>query len=289
MDNLQQSDTGGTLYVTATPIGHMEDITLRALGVLRQVHWVAAEDTRQAGLLLAHHGITAQLISYHEHNENERTPILIERLKTGQDIALICTAGTPTISDPGYRLVKTAVSQNIHVVPVPGVSAVTSALSVSGLPTDEFVFVGFLPRKQGKRKDQLEALADEARTIILYESPKRIQKLLKDIVKWMGDRHGMLSREMTKPHEEFIRGRMSDILHRLDKRPVVKGECTLLVSGKTEMAPVPIDAIREEIRSALSEADIGLRDISRAISKKYNVSRQFVYSEALKIKKGTQD
>lgn len=289
MDNPQQSQANGTLYVTATPIGHMEDITLRALDVLRKVHWVASEDTRQAGLLFAHHGITAQLVSYHEHNETERTPILIERLQSGQDIALICNAGTPTVSDPGYRLIKTAISENIRVVPIPGVSAAITALSVSGFPTDEFAFVGFLPKKQGKRHERLKVLADEERTIILYESPKRILKLLKDIQKVMGDRRGMLSREMTKPHEEFIRGRISDILNRLETRSVVKGECTLLLSGKSESAGAPVEVIREEILSALSETDKRLGDISRAVSKKLNVSRQFVYSEALKLKKGSTD
>jgi 16S rRNA (cytidine1402-2'-O)-methyltransferase len=285
MDNTNKPNTDGTLYVVATPIGHMEDITLRALSVLRQVHLVAAEDTRQAGLLFAHHHIEAQLISYHEHNETERTPALIQRLQSGEEVALICSAGTPAISDPGYRLVKTAISQNIPVIPVPGVSAVISALSVSGLPTDEFVFIGFLPRKQGKRLSQLKALADEARTIIFYESPKRIQGLLKDIHQFMGDRDGMLSREMTKPYEEFIRGTVSYILHQLEKRSVVKGECTLLISGKTGNMPVSTEEIQEEIRSALLASVNSLGDISKAIAKKYNVSRQLVYSEALKIKK----
>ncbi len=285
MDNTRKPNTDGTLYVVATPIGHMEDITLRALGVLRRAHLVAAEDTRQAGLLFAHHHIEAQLISYHEHNETERTPVLIQRLQSGKDIALICSAGTPAISDPGYRLVKTAISENIPVIPVPGVSAVISALSVSGLPTDEFVFIGFLPKKQGKRKSRLKALADESRTIIFYESPKRIQKLLKDIHQFLGDRDGMLSREMTKPHEEFIRGRVSDILQQLDKRAVVKGECTLLISGKTGNTQVSTEEIQEEIRSALAASVNSLGGISKAIAKKYNISRQFVYSEALKIKR----
>ena len=289
MDNASTADSIGTLYVVATPIGHMADITIRALGVLKRVHLVAAEDTRQAGRLFSHHGISAQMISYHEHNEMQRTPMLIERLQSGQDVALICNAGTPAISDPGYRLVNTAVSLNMPVVPVPGVCAAISALSVSGFPTDEFVFVGFLPKKQGKRENKIKLLAHEPRTIILYESPKRIQGLLRDILRLMGDRQGMLSREMTKPHEEFIRGQVSDIRHQLEDRAVIKGECTLLVCGKREPVPQPTEDMQAEIRDALSVSEQGLGDLCRVISKKYHISRKMVYSEALKIKKGKQD
>ncbi len=286
MEDNRDGAAAGVLYVVATPIGNMRDITLRALDTLKHVDVVAAEDTRQTGLLLAHHQISARLVSYHEHNEAERTPHLIERLESGKKVALVCTAGTPAISDPGYRLVKTAISRNITVRPIPGVSAVISALSVSGLPTDAFIFIGFLPRKQNKRIAQLKALADELRTIIFYESPRRIESLLKEIYKYMGDRESMLSREMTKPHEEFLRGPVSGILKELEARAAVKGECTLLVSGRAKGETIKREDLIKEIHFALSTSKRSLGDISKTIAKKYNVTRQLVYSEGVKIKKG---
>ncbi len=221
----------GALYVVATPIGNKDDITVRALSVFREVDLIAAEDTRKTRRFLAFHDIRSKLVSYHEHNEEKRTPQLIRKLNRGHQIALVSNAGTPLVSDPGYRLIETAISHNIDVVPIPGVSAAIAALSVAGLPTEAFVFVGFLPKKKGKRLQQLQALATADRTLIFYESPGRILALLQDIIKIMGDRRGALAREMTKLHEEFLRGRLSEIAQTLQVRTGIKGECTLLVAG----------------------------------------------------------
>ena len=224
----------GTLYVVATPIGNKDDITVRALTVFREVDLIAAEDTRKTRRFLASHDIKSKLVSYHEHNEEKRTPQLIQKLNSGHTVALVSNAGTPLVSDPGYRLIETAISHKIDVVPIPGVSAAIAALSVAGLPTEAFVFIGFLPKKKGKRLKQLQALATGDRTLIFYESPGRILALLQDIIKIMGDRRGALAREMTKLHEEFLRGRLSEIEQNLQERTGIKGECTLLVAGNLE-------------------------------------------------------
>ena len=195
------SNKTGELYVVTTPIGNMEDITIRALKTLAQVDLVAAEDTRHTGKLLEHHGIKNNLISYHEHNEKARTPVLIHRLKAGSSIALVTNAGTPTVSDPGYRLVKEAIANDTRVIPIPGVSAVITAVSAAGLPTDAFVFAGFPARKKSKRLEQLKALAHDNKTLIFYESPGRILSLMEEIMSVMGNRYCVLCREMTKLHE----------------------------------------------------------------------------------------
>ncbi len=277
----------GVLYVVATPIGNMEDITLRALKVLTQVDAVAAEDTRHTKKLLSHHGIAARLVSYHEHNEQTKTPFILRQLVLGESIALVTDAGTPGVSDPGYRLVNAAVEQGIPVVPVPGVSAVITALSVAGLPTDSFVFVGFPAKKAGKRKQQLQALAGEARTVIFYESPRRILKFLSEIRQEMGNRNVVLSREMTKLHEEFLRGRISDILSVLAQRPVIKGECTLLIAGQTEKSAAASltdsNLLYDEVKAALADG-CSLTDVSRELSKGLGISRRKIYEIGLKIK-----
>ena len=224
-------DETGALYVVATPIGNRDDITIRALNILGQVDLVAAEDTRHTGRLLAHHNIKCRMISFHEHNERERTPDLINRLKAGSSVALVSNAGTPSVSDPGYRLVKETIDSDIRVIPIPGVSAAITALCVAGMPTDSFVFVGFPAKKKARRLNQLNDLAGVHRTIVFYESPRRISTFLEEIIDIMGDRYGVLAREMTKLHEEFIRGLLSEILSSLNARPAIKGECTLLVTG----------------------------------------------------------
>ena len=280
-------DTAGKLYVVGTPIGNMEDITLRALAVLKQVDLVAAEDTRITRRLLSHHRLKVPLISCHEHNETRRAAELVERLLGGARIALVSDAGMPGVSDPGYRLITAALSRGIPVVPVPGVSAVTAAISVAGLPTDAFVFIGFPAKKKNRRIKQLEALSPETRTILFYESPRRIKDLLEEIFTAMGDRSVVLAREMTKPYEEFIRGTVSEVLSILAGRDQVKGECTLLVSGsggENEVSPDAVqEAVQKEIRDQLKTSEDGLGRISRRIADKFAVSRQFVYSEGLKI------
>jgi 16S rRNA (cytidine1402-2'-O)-methyltransferase len=287
-DDPEHIDETCNLYVVATPIGNRDDITIRALNILGRVDLVAAENTRHTGRLLAHHNIKGNLISYHEHNEVKRTPELIHRLKTGSSVALVSNAGTPSVSDPGYRLVKEAIANNIKVIPVPGVSAAVTALSAAGLPTDSFIFVGFPAKKKAKRLKQLKELASENRTIIFYESPKRILTFLEEIIDAMGDRYGVLSREMTKLHEEFLRGFLSEIHYILNARPVVKGECTLLVMGCEEIKEVSLETVRNEINSELEKTGGRLSDIARTVSKKYGLPKNKVYDEALKLKRTAQ-
>ena len=222
----------GTLYIISTPIGNREDITLRALRLLREVDLIAAEDTRHTGLLLKHFGIETSLISYFEGNELKKRDLILSRLKQGDSVGLVSDAGTPGISDPGFRLIRLAVENRIPVVPIPGPSAVITALSVSGLPTDAFFFKGFLPHKSKKRRELLENLEDVRETIIFYESPHRIAETLKDILDILGDREIVLARELTKLYEEVLRGKVSEIQNQVAGRRI-KGEITLILSGKT--------------------------------------------------------
>jgi len=283
-DNRGLTAEAGVLYVVATPIGNLEDITLRALAVLRSADLVAAEDTRKTAQLLSRHGITKSLVSYHDHNESRRTPELLQRLRQGASIALVSNAGTPGISDPGYRLVSAAAEAGLRIVPVPGASAAAAALSASGLPTDAFVFVGFLSKKAGKRLAQIKTLASEARTVILYESPQRIVALVAELRQTLGDRRAVLARELTKIHEEFIRGRLSGILETLQDRPEVKGECTLLLSGAEPREQLPWDEAREDIRRALESASGGLSELARELAHQHGLPRKAVYAEAMRIK-----
>ena len=280
----RQFDHNGNLYVVATPIGNMEDITLRALKTLSQVDIIAAEDTRHTGRLLAHHNIKGHLLSYQEHNERKRTAGLIKKLQEGLSVALVSNAGTPSVSDPGYHLIQEAVAKGISVIPIPGVSAAVTALSVAGMPTDSFVFIGFLARKKGKRLQQLTDIVDEPRTIVIYESPRRIGALLEEILDVMGDRYAVLSREMTKLHEEFIRGGVSEIIRGLKERLPLKGECTLLVMGRLQDEAVSMEQIRCAIKKDLRITNGGLSDRTKEIAKKYGLPKNKVYKEALKIK-----
>ena len=283
-----QIEAGGTLYVVGTPIGNKDDITLRALNTLKKVDLVAAEDTRLTGRFLLRHGIRVPLVSYHEHNESDRTADLIQRLRAGVSVALLSSAGTPTVSDPGYRLIEAAVFSGIAVVPIPGVSAAITALSVAGLATDAFVFIGFPAKKKGKRLKQLQVLSAETRTLIFYESPRRILALLGEIAEIMGDRKAALCREMTKLHEEFIRGAVSDIVKVLSGRTVIKGECTLLLEGQKQEEAVSAEALEEQIRKALKSKNASLTGMSKEIAKKYGVSKNRIYKEALKIKEAEE-
>ncbi len=285
MDEVRNDARPGSLYIVATPIGNLEDITLRALKVLEQVDLVAAEDTRHTGRLLANFKIKNALISCHDHNEKSRVADLLKKLEAGRSIALVSDAGTPSVSDPGFALVKAAVKNRIPVVPIPGVSAAITALSASGLPTDTFSFVGFMPKKKKKRNEKLKQLATESGTLVFYESPKRIIDLMESIVAVMGNRYLVLARELTKYHEEFLRGPASGIIPVLKARKTIKGECTLLVSGNDEGDKVTIDDIKDEIRQGLSDRDTRLSVLSKEIAKQYNLSRSKVYDAALKIKR----
>lgn len=225
-----QPGSGGTLFIVSTPIGNLEDITLRALRVLREADTIFAEDTRTTGRLLDHYQIRNRLMSYHAHNEQGRIPQVIEFLKNGAQIALVSDAGTPGISDPAHKLVKAAISEGITVVPVPGPTAAIAALVVSGLPCDRFVFEGFLPRKKG-RQTKLKQLDEEPGTIIVYEAAVRLRKTVEDIVKYMGNRYIVVSRELTKKYEEFLRGDALSLLEELKTRSL-KGEIVLLIAGR---------------------------------------------------------
>jgi 16S rRNA (cytidine1402-2'-O)-methyltransferase len=225
----------GTLYVVATPIGNLEDITLRALRVLREVDLVACEDTRRTGQLLKAHGIAARTTSFFEHNERWKGERLLDELRSGRSIALVSDAGTPGISDPGFRLVRDARAAGLPVVPVPGASAATAALSVAGLPTDRFLFVGFLPSRSGARRRAIEALRDRSETIVFYESAVRLRDMLADLVSTLGDRSAFLCREATKVHEEYLRANLQDLAREVAERDAIKGEVVLVVSG----APTP--------------------------------------------------
>ena len=222
----------GTLYIVSTPIGNREDITLRALRILKEADLIAAEDTRHTGLLLRHFGIQTPLTSYFEGNESRKKEFILSKLRQGERVALVSDAGTPGISDPGFRLIQTAAENRIAVVPVPGPSAVIAALSVSGLPTDAFLFKGFLPHKSKKRKDWLKQLEGVRETLIFYESPHRLSETLNDIFEILGDREMVLTRELTKIYEEVLRGKVSEIQTQIGDRKL-KGEITLVISGKT--------------------------------------------------------
>jgi len=222
----------GTLYIVSTPIGNREDITLRALRILKEVDLIAAEDTRHTGLLLRHYGIQRPLTSYFEENELKKRDFILSKLKQGDRIALVSDAGTPGISDPGFRLIQLAIENQIPVIPIPGPSAVIAALSVSGLPTDSFLFKGFLPHKIKKRRDLLKELEDVRETLIFYESPHRISETLRDIYEVLGDREIVLTRELTKIYEEVLRGKVTEIQNQIGGRKL-KGEITVVISGKT--------------------------------------------------------
>jgi 16S rRNA (cytidine1402-2'-O)-methyltransferase len=276
----------GTLFVVATPIGHLGDITLRALDTLTRADLIAAEDTRHTRKLLAAHHIAAKrLIAYHEHNESRRTPELLARLEQGARLALVSNAGTPAISDPGFRLVRAAVENRIPVVPIPGASAAMSALCASGLPSDAFTFIGFAARKKARRAGQLQALAGLAHTLIFYESPRRVVGLLEHIQAVMGDRPVVVAREMTKLYEEFVRGPISEVTAALRDRSEIKGECTILVQGAAPAEPASDQALREALAQALERGPKRpLSDIARQIATEFAVTRKAVYDLALQMR-----
>lgn len=221
----------GILYIVSTPIGNLEDITLRALRILKEADLIAAEDTRRTKLLLKQYNIQTHMTSYFEHNERTKTEALIQKLTAGATVALVSEAGTPTISDPGYRLVRAAIDHAITVIPIPGACAGIAALSISGLAVHRFAFEGFLPARPGKRKNFLADIAEEKRTLIIYESPHRIAATLQDMLAVLGDRPAALARELTKIHEECLYGSLSTLLDYVRSR-TLKGEITLIVSGR---------------------------------------------------------
>ncbi len=224
-------DPSGKVYLVPTPIGNMGDITQRAVDILNAVDIIACEDTRHSGQLLKKLEISKRLVSYHDFNESSRAARLVEEVRTGKSIAVITDAGSPGISDPAYRIVRSAIDNEVEIVPLPGANALIPALTASGLPTDRFFFEGFLPNKSAARRNRLQRLAEFDHTLVFYESPHRIEKTISDVLEVLGDRQVCLAREITKIHEEFIRGAASEVLERIKRKPV-KGEIVLLVSGK---------------------------------------------------------
>ena len=266
----------GTLYIVATPIGNLEDITLRAVRVLRECDLIACEDTRHSRKLLEHFGISKPLFSYHEHNEAQRAAELVQRMQSGENAALVTDAGTPLVSDPGYRLVRAAIDAGIAVVPVPGVSAAVGALSAAGLPTDAFRFCGFLPAKSSQRRAVLEELKTETGTLIFYETPHRILSALEDVEAMLGERPVVVARELTKLHEEFLRGTAQEIREKLAARPAVKGEFTLLI-GKGEPQAAHHELSLEQAVHAAEQAGLGRMDAIKRVAKERGLSKREVY------------
>ena len=264
-----------SLYLVATPIGNLEDITLRALRVLREADLIACEDTRQTGKLLGHFGIDKPMVSYHEHNEAARTLELIAKLESGVTIALVSDAGTPLVSDPGYRLVTAAIEAAITVVPIPGASALLGALAAAGLPTDAFRFCGFLPVKTTQRRKVLEQLRGEACTLVFYEAPHRILDALSDVSAVYGDRPVAVARELTKLHEEFLRGTADEVRALLAARPSVKGEITLVI-GKARSAAVPANSVEDAVHE-LEQKGIPRMDAIKQVARERGLSKREVY------------
>jgi len=269
----------GTLYVVATPIGNLEDITLRALRVLKEVDVIAAEDTRHTQILLSHYGIRTPLTSYHEHNEKTKARQLMSRLERGEQIALVSDAGTPAISDPGYRLAVEAIRGGIPVIPIPGASALTAVLSAGGLPTDRFVFDGFLPAKKQERRARLRALSSETRTLVIYEAPHRLTETLNDLVEILGDRETVLAREVSKVHEEFLRGGLTEVAKQIAGREI-KGELTLLIGGSRGQSEVSQEQIEKEIRK-LKNDGLRVKEIAEILGEKYGYPKKEIYRLAL--------
>lgn len=270
----------GVLYLVATPIGNLEDITYRAVRVLGEVDAIACEDTRQTRKLLEHFGIRKPTISYHEHNEMERSQELAARLSAGESIALVSDAGMPLVSDPGYRLVRAALEQGIAVQPVPGPSAALAALAASGLPTDSFHFGGFLPTKPGQRAHALEALAGETATLIFYEAPHRVLEALETIEEVLGARPVVVAREMTKVYEEFVRGTAAEVRATLASRDSLKGEITLLIGKAT--GPAADSTPLEEAVEDLVRAGTPRMDAIKQVARRRGLSKREVYDKLLK-------
>ncbi|MCC7203369.1 MAG: 16S rRNA (cytidine(1402)-2'-O)-methyltransferase [Nitrospirae bacterium] len=278
------NNTGkGILYIVSTPIGNLEDITLRALKVLGSVRLIAAEDTRHTQKLLHHYDIHTPQTSYHDHNKEEKSEILIAKLKEGHDIALVSDAGTPGISDPGYYLINRAIEENIKITPIPGPTASIAALSISGLPTDAFVFEGFLPSKSAARQKRLKELSSERRTIIIFETPRRASSTLEDIFEILGDRKIVLTRELTKMFEEVIRDRVSGVMEKIMGRSL-KGEITIIIEGAQEETVTDISDLRSCLEMLMKKEGLSLKDAVTRASKDMNLPRNKVYREALKIK-----
>jgi 16S rRNA (cytidine1402-2'-O)-methyltransferase len=274
------TERSGTLYVVATPLGNLEDVTLRALRVLREAKLVACEDTRRTAGLLKAHGISTPTISYFEHNERWKGAQILDVIRKGGDVALVSDAGTPGISDPGYRLVRDARTEGLAVVPIPGPSAAVAALSVSGLPTDRFLFVGFLPPRSGARRAALEQLAGARETLVLYESPVRVLASLEDMGQILGERPAFLCREATKLHEEYRRGTLPELRAHLAARKEIRGEIVLVVGGAAEAPPASAETV-EALFARLTAQGRTRREAVKEVARALGLPAREVYRRVL--------
>ena len=286
---MDKNETKGILYICGTPIGNLEDITLRALKILKKVKLIAAEDTRHTKKLLNHYQINTKITSYYEYNKFRKAPHLVEILKNGQDIALVSDAGMPGISDPGYVLINLALKNNIKIIPIPGISALITALVVSGLPTDKFVFEGFLPRKIKERKRYFKSIENEERTVIFYETPHRLKRALKDMLDVWGERKIVIARELTKMYEEIIRGKLSQVLTEISTKEI-KGEITLVVQGGIKKKGIDTidflkdECIMEEYLKKLKNQGYSNKDIIKIAQEKLNIPKNLIYKKLLEMK-----
>ncbi len=283
---MKDASTGPALYLVGTPIGNLEDITLRALRVLKEVDVIACEDTRQTQKLLNHYAIETRTTSYHEHNEMTKSAELVKEMQEGASVALVTDAGMPGISDPGYRLIALAIRHHLPVVPIPGASAFLAALVASGLPADSFRFSGFLPAKRGERRAALEAVKISPRTQVFYEAPHRIVESLEDVCEVLGaGRQVVIAREVTKLHEEFLRGRAGEVLENLKAREAVKGEITLLI-GKAEAGQTSVEtgtlarlSVRQRVQQIMAEEKVDEKAALKKVAKERGVSKSEAYRE----------
>jgi 16S rRNA (cytidine1402-2'-O)-methyltransferase len=276
----------GTLFVVSTPLGNLEDITLRALRILKEADWIAAETVEHTRNLCRRYGIATRLTSFNQHNQRTKGPELVKELKSGRSVALVTNAGTPAISDPGVSLVANALTEGIRVSPVPGASAVTAALSTSGMRTDAFLFCGFLSHRSGKRKKELEAVRPLPFTLVFFEAPHRLKEMLEDVRDVLGDRSMVLHKEMTKRFEGTVGGSASSVLARL-RHEEVRGEYTLIVAGceKKDKEDTLDEKVQEKMARLLKAKTMSLKDIARKISSETGVEYRRVYKTCLAMKR----
>lgn len=273
----------GKLFIVATPIGNLEDISFRAVRILKEADLIACEDTRYTAKLLTHYGIGSPRISYHEFNEESRTPQFIQMLQEGKNLALVSDSGTPLISDPGYRLVSSCRKEGIQVIPIPGASAALAALVGSGLPSDSFFFAGFLPARSSLRRRRLEQLASIPATLVFYEAPHRILSCLEDMIAILGSREAGIGREITKIHEEFLSGKLPELLDMLRARPKVQGEFVLIVErGETAAEPVDFPAsIKQHLEEEINKTGLSRNEALKSVARQRGISRKQAYNELI--------
>lgn len=289
IQNSYEANQRGRLYIVPTPIGNLEDITFRALRILKEVNFIAAEDTRHTQKLLNHFEIDNDVLSYHDHNRKERIPQFVEKLKKGDHIALVSDAGTPAISDPGYELVEAVIENHLSVIVLPGANAAVSALVGSGLPTEEFIFLGFLPRKKREKEKKLAEYKQLRATVILYESPYRVVDTLRLVQSIYGGRKVAIARELTKMYEQFIRGSISEVIRWIEEHKL-RGECVLIIEGADQKASQAVGewwvdlSLEQHVAHYEIEKQLSHKDAMRAVAQDRNLSRRDVY-QALHVNK----